>query len=66
MRQKVAESAFFIICVKEELKICDSNKFYQKRLNSKAAVEGLKTGFPVAENKISLRKAGEGLPKDTL
>ena len=63
---KVAKSAFFLICVKKELKISDSSKFHQKRLNSKAAVEGLKTGFPVAVNKISLRKTGEGLPKDTL
>ena len=56
----------FLICVEKELQISESSKFHQKRLNSKAAVEGLKTGVPVAENKISLRKAGEGLPKDTL
>ena len=66
MRQRWLSRQFFLICVKKELKISESSKFHQNRLNSKAAVESLKTGFPVAVNKISLRKAGEGLPKDTL
>ena len=62
----MAELAFFLICVEKETKISDSSKFHQKGFNSKAAYEGLETGFPAALNKIPLRKAGEGLPKVTL